>query len=112
MPQSNAAPMPQPAPAAPARRDSTLLSRNVRIGRRRTSLRLERAMWQAMDEVARQSGLSIHELCTLIDKRRRESSLTAGVRVFLLDYYRLAAGEGADIPAKALVHRALGIEPA
>jgi predicted DNA-binding ribbon-helix-helix protein len=110
MPQSNAAPMPLPAPAAPARSESTLLSRNVKIGRRRTSLRLEPAMWQALDEVVRQSGLSIHELCTLIDAGRRESSLTAAVRVFLLGYYRLAAREGADIPAKALVYRAARFE--
>ncbi len=108
MPPSSAIPTPQPYPTtAPARHDSTLLNRNVWIGRRRTSLRLEPAMWRALEEVARNSGLTVHEVCTLIDQRRRESSLTAAVRVFLLSYYRDAVMAGCRDLGKTLVYRAL-----
>ena len=30
----------------------------------------------------------MHELCTLIESRRRKSSMTSAVRVFVLNYYR------------------------
>jgi predicted DNA-binding ribbon-helix-helix protein len=108
MPGSSAAQIPPTPPAAPrGRRDSTLLNRNVWIGRRRTSLRLEPAMWQALEEVAATSGLTIHQLCTMIDERQRESSLTAAVRVFLLLYYRDASREGGARSGQSLVERAL-----
>jgi predicted DNA-binding ribbon-helix-helix protein len=108
MPGSNAAPLPPSPPAVPrGRRDSTLLNRNIWIGRRRTSLRLEPAMWQALEEVAATSGLTIHQLCTMIDERRRESSLTAAVRVFLLLYYRDASREGGRQSGQSLIERAL-----
>ena len=106
MPSSNSLTAGAPAPNQ-ARRFSTLLNRNVWVGRRRTSLRLEADMWQALEEVAGDSGLTIHELCTKIDGVRRESSLTAAVRVFLLRYYKLARQQGAPLPARSLVERAL-----
>ncbi|MCI0430577.1 MAG: ribbon-helix-helix domain-containing protein [Rhodospirillales bacterium] len=108
MPHSTAVSTPHRYPgAAPARHDSTLLNRNVWIGRRRTSLRLEPTMWQALEEVARNSDLTIHQVCTLIDERRQESSLTAAVRVFLLSYYRDAVRAGCQDLGKTLLYRAL-----
>ena len=41
---------------------STLVNRNVTIGRRRTSLRLEPAMWDALEEICRREEMSQHEL--------------------------------------------------
>lgn len=74
-------------------RASTLISRNVSIRGRRTSLRLEPAMWDALAEIARRERMTVHALCTAIDERRRESSLTAAIRVFALSYFRTAATE-------------------
>ena len=73
--------------------DSTLVNRNVTVAGRRTSLRLEPAMWDAWEEVARREGSTVHQICALVDARRRESSLTAAIRVFILGYYRAAATE-------------------
>jgi predicted DNA-binding ribbon-helix-helix protein len=72
---------------------STLVNRNVTIGRRRTSLRLEPAMWDALEEVCRREEMSQHELCAKIDERRLASSLTAAIRVFIVNYFRAAATE-------------------
>jgi len=73
--------------------NSTLVSRNVIVGFRRTSLRLEPMMWRSLGEIARHQRLSVHRLCTEIDGRRKESSLTAAIRVFILAYFRAAATE-------------------
>jgi|SRR6516162_3413731 len=70
---------------------STLVNRNVTVGDRRTSMRLERAMWDALQEICRREGMSLNELVTEIDAQRTESSLTAAIRVHLLRYFSAAA---------------------
>ncbi len=73
---------------------SALLSRNVSIFGRRTSVRLESQMWAALNEIAGREQCSIHDLCSLIDSTKEEnSSLTAAIRVFLMLYYKAAATE-------------------
>ncbi len=72
---------------------STLINRNVFVGVRRTSLRLEPAMWDAMAEICRREEITVHDLCELIDERRRASSLTAAIRAFIVTYFRAAATE-------------------
>jgi|GEM_PF-439225 len=72
---------------------STLVNRNVFVGARRTSLRLEPAMWDALAEICRREDMTLHQLCALIDERRRASSLTAAIRVFIVNYFRSAATE-------------------
>lgn len=68
-----------------------LSNRNVTVNGRRTSMRLEQEMWEALREICRREELTVHELCTLIDDRRGLSSLTAATRVFTLMYFRAAA---------------------
>ncbi len=62
---------------------SSLVSRNVTIFGRRTSIRLEPEMWAALNDI-----------CSLVCIRKRdETSLTAAIRVFLMLYYRSASTE-------------------
>lgn len=70
-----------------------LKSKNITINGRRTSLRLERISWDAMVDICQCEGLTIHELCTLIDNRREGASRTSAVRAFIVSYYRAAATE-------------------
>ena len=70
---------------------SSLINRNVVVAGRRTSIRLEAATWDALFEIERREGLSVHEVCTEVDARRSESSLTSGLRVYILKFYREAA---------------------
>ena len=74
-------------------RVSTLRSGNVTVAGRRTSIRLEPAMWQALREISAREGKTPHALVTEIARARAQSSLTAAIRVFLLDYFRAAATE-------------------
>lgn len=73
---------------------SSLVSRNITVMGRRTSVRLEPEMWTALREIARRESCSIHNLCSLIYMRKSaRTSLTAAIRVFLILYYKAAATE-------------------
>ncbi len=72
---------------------STSVNRNVTLRNRRTSLRLEPAMWDALEEICRREGCTIHQMSSMVDSRRRRSALTAAVRVFVLRYLREASTE-------------------
>lgn len=70
-----------------------LVSRNVTISGRRTSIRLEQEMWDCLGEIARRERLSIHQIASVVDAVRQSSSLTAKLRVFIVGYFRAAATE-------------------
>jgi predicted DNA-binding ribbon-helix-helix protein len=48
-------------------------------------------MWDALQDIARQLRVSLHDLVTDIDRERSASSLTAAIRVYIVDFYRAAA---------------------
>jgi len=73
---------------------STLISRNVTVMGRRTSVRLEPEMWTALKEISKKERCSIHDICSLIGLRKNENtSLTAAIRVFLMLYFRASSTE-------------------
>lgn len=73
---------------------TTLVSRNITVNGRRTSVRLEPEMWAAMREISRREECSIHDICSLIAMRKNDqTSLTAAIRVFLMLYFRAATTE-------------------
>ncbi|MBE2191556.1 MAG: ribbon-helix-helix domain-containing protein [Alphaproteobacteria bacterium] len=80
--------------ASDQRQKSTLVSKNITILGRRTSVRLEPEMWDSLYDVARRERTSIHNVCSLIYLRKvKQSTLTAAIRVFLLLYFRAASTE-------------------
>src|SRR5262245_32533981 len=73
---------------------TTLISRNITVMGRRTSVRLEPEMWAALREISLREECTIHDVCTLIGMcKKRTSSLTASIRVFLMLYFRAATTE-------------------
>jgi len=71
---------------------STLVSRNITVLGKRTSVRLEPEMWNSLQEIAKREDCKIHDICSLIQLRKNpNTSLTAAIRVFLMLYYRAAA---------------------
>lgn len=70
-----------------------LISRNVTVSGRRTSIRLEQEMWDCVAEIARRERLTIHQIATVVAAIRQGSSLTAKLRVFIVGYFRAAATE-------------------
>jgi predicted DNA-binding ribbon-helix-helix protein len=74
--------------------NNALISRNVTINDRRTSIRLESQMWIALKEVADRERCSIHDICTVIANRKSANiTLTAAIRIFLVLYYKSASTE-------------------
>ena len=71
-----------------------LVSRNITIQDKRTSVRLEPEMWIALKDIANREQCTIHDICTLIHMRKKpDTSLTASIRVFLMLYFRASSTE-------------------
>ncbi len=66
-----------------------LINRNVTVGGRRTSLRLEPEFWDALADIAGREGLSLDHLCGLIDSQRGGLSRTAAIRIYIVGYNSL-----------------------
>ena len=79
---------------------SSLVSRNITISGRRTSVRLEPDMWVALKEISDREKCSTHDICTLVYIRKGQTtSLTAAIRVFIMLYFRAAATESGHAAA-------------
>jgi predicted DNA-binding ribbon-helix-helix protein len=72
---------------------SRLVNRNVITEGGRTSMRLEPELWEALLEVCQREGRDVHALIRAVDATRHAGGRTSAVRVFLLQYYRMAATE-------------------
>ena len=70
---------------------AAMFARNVTVAGRRTSLRMEPEMWDALQEVASREKISLHDLCTAVARKRGLHSMTAAILVYLLNYVRVAA---------------------
>lgn len=78
---------------------STLICRNVTVSGHRTSVRLEWAMWDALHELCRREGKTAHAICSMVNRERQESSLTAALRDYIMSYFRAAATEDGHLRA-------------
>lgn len=56
-------------------------------------------MWEALLEIARQRQTNVNQLVTEVDRQREASSLTAAIRVYIVDFYRSAAAQAGRHPA-------------
>lgn len=73
------------------RQTSSLISRNIRVDGRRTSVRLEASMWDALKEICQRQNLSVHAFCERVERDRGPLSLTAAIRVAIVSHYRRRA---------------------
>ncbi|HEV2189568.1 MAG TPA: ribbon-helix-helix domain-containing protein [Stellaceae bacterium] len=71
------------------------------VAGRRTSVRLEPVMWEALRDIARGRSMPVNDLVTEIDRHRGAPSLTAAIRVYIVDFYRNASGFGRAERARA-----------
>lgn len=93
---------------------NSLISKNVTVNGRRTSLRLEQVNWQALDDICKIEKVNLHTLCELIERQRQGSSRTSAVRAFIVSYFRKAAidagafsgDQPADFLTKIKIHSA------
>lgn len=79
---------------------STLITKNIRLFGKRTSIRLEPAMWNAFEEITERECCSDNDLCSLIYMlKKKGTSMTAAIRVFITLYFRAACSEDGHIKA-------------
>jgi predicted DNA-binding ribbon-helix-helix protein len=64
--------------------------RTVMVGARRTSVRLEPVMWEALVDISHRQQRAVSALVTEIDRERSSLSLTAAIRVYIVRFYRAA----------------------
>lgn len=73
---------------------TALISRNITVNKRRTSIRLEAQMWVALREIADREKCSVHDICGVIASKKSENiTLTASIRIFLMLYFKAATTE-------------------
>lgn len=73
---------------------AALISRNIKVSGKRTSMRLEEEMWSSLKDIASYEGCTVGQVCSLVAiEKRPELSLTAAIRVFLMLYYKRAMTE-------------------
>lgn len=85
--------------------NAQMQTRNIMIADRRTTIRLETAMWDALDQLCEKEGMTRHILCTRIDGIRGSANRAQAVRAAVINYFRLAAAQPpatADVIAEAL----------
>jgi predicted DNA-binding ribbon-helix-helix protein len=67
---------------------STVRKRSIVLSSHKTSVSLEDAFWNALKEIARERGVTVSDLVTIIDADRQHANLSSAIRLFVLDHYR------------------------
>jgi predicted DNA-binding ribbon-helix-helix protein len=69
-------------------RPDAIIKRSVALGGLKTSVSLEDAFWNALQDIAKGRGQSISQLVTSIDANRKHGNLSSAVRLFVLGFYQ------------------------
>jgi predicted DNA-binding ribbon-helix-helix protein len=74
-----------------------LVSRNLVICGRKTTVCLEDKRWESLNVIAEHKGCSVQDLCSLIcEQKTNDQGVSSAIRMFLMLYYRDAATEAGD----------------
>jgi predicted DNA-binding ribbon-helix-helix protein len=78
---------------------SLVVKQSVSINGHHSSVRIEGAFWKALKEIAVAQNMSANALISKIDNEREAANLSSAIRVYVVEYYRLAANASADKPS-------------
>jgi predicted DNA-binding ribbon-helix-helix protein len=65
------------------------LRRNVTVNGHRTSISLEASIWDGLAEICSREGLSLNQICSVVEANRGLASRTSALRTFILNYFRM-----------------------
>jgi len=71
---------------------SPVVKRSVVIAGNKTSVSLEEAFWKGIKDIASERDVTLSELVASIDSDRQHGNLSSGLRLFVLDHYRIQIG--------------------
>ena len=70
-----------------------LVCKNVIVNGRRTSMRLDKETWVSLNDICQREGITLHQLCSKIDRTKGPSGLSAATRLFVLTYFRFVLNQ-------------------
>jgi predicted DNA-binding ribbon-helix-helix protein len=73
---------------SPADRRRKPLKRSIKISGHQTSVSLEDAFWDALNEIAATTGVPVSDIVSIINNERQYANLSSQIRLFVLGYYR------------------------
>ena len=65
-----------------------MILKNVIVNGRRTSMRLEKEVWNALPDSCKEQNISLNTLCSQIEKSKNKRGLSSAMRVYVFIYYR------------------------
>ena len=65
-----------------------LLCKNVIVNGRRTSMRLEKEVWNALSESCKEQNISLNTLCSQTEETKDDTGLSSAMRIHALNFYR------------------------
>ena len=69
----------------------SIKKRTVEVGGHKTSVSLEDEFWNSLKEIAGVRQLTINRLVEKIDRQRSSENLSSAIRLFVVEYYRIAS---------------------
>src|SRR5262249_41421853 len=75
---------------------STVIKRSIVVAGHKTSVSLEDAFWNGLNEIVRERHMTLSELVAEIDAQRQLGNLSSVLRFFVLDFYRTQLSPGKD----------------
>lgn len=85
--------------------DAKLLTRNIVIDGKRTTIRLESAIWDAVDDLCSREQMSRHDLCSRVEAGRDGLNRAQAIRAAVVNYFRFSLD--GDIDLSMLIEKAL-----
>ena len=73
------------------KRKSPIVIHSILIAGHRTSISVEDAFWKGLKEIAADRNMTLSDLVTTINSKRKHNNLSSAVRLFVLDHYRRQA---------------------
>ena len=67
---------------------SAIIKRSITIAGHKTSLSLEDAFWECLQQIAKYRGQNVHQLVATINENRHSGNLSSAIRLFVLGFYR------------------------
>ncbi len=65
-----------------------LISKNIYVNKRRTSMRLDEENWAALFDICKSENITLNELLSLIDNNKGKTGFSIATRVFITSYLR------------------------
>lgn len=71
---------------------SPVIKRSIVIANHKTSVSLEDAFWTSLKDISNERGMTLSDMVSSIDSKRKHGNLSSAIRLFVLDYYRVQGG--------------------